>query len=101
VFTDYTKNSRHIGITGQKLEERNQESLEIGGQRKDLEPPIRLTPYNNACMGQFRQNLFHLRHDIILSRKSHLVQYLWMDDISRTAEVRDHRYGASIESFEN
>src|SRR5437016_3262943 len=52
-------------------------------------------------MGQIRQNLFHLSHDIILSRKSHLVPYLWMNDISGAAEVRDHRYGASAEGFEN
>ena len=52
-------------------------------------------------MGQIRQNLFHLSHDIILSRKSHLVPYLWMNDISGPAEVRDHRDGASAEGFEN
>src|SRR5881227_4167557 len=52
-------------------------------------------------MGQIRQNLFHLSHDIILSRKSHLVPYLCMNDISGPAEVRDHRDGASAEGFEN
>src|SRR5436309_8521724 len=52
-------------------------------------------------MGQIRQNLFHLSHDIILSRKSHLVPYLWMNDISGPAEVRDYRDGASAEGFEN
>src|SRR5437870_7393239 len=52
-------------------------------------------------MGQIRQNLFHLSHDIILSRKSHLVPYLWMNNISGPAEVRDHRDGASAEGFEN
>ena len=56
-------------------------------RRKLLEPvPI---------VRQFRQNLFHLRHDIVLIRKRHLVPYLWMNDISGSAEVRDHRYGTS------
>src|SRR5436309_9322376 len=52
-------------------------------------------------MGQIRQNLFHLSHDIILSRKGHLVPDLWMNDISGPAEVRDHRYGARCESFKD
>src|SRR4029453_19492078 len=47
------------------------------------------------------KNLFHLRDDIILSRKSHLVPYPWMNDISRAAEVRDHRYTSGAEGFEN
>ena len=50
---------------------------------------------------EFRQNLFHLRHDVALIRKRHLVPHLWMNDISGPAEVRDHRYGATGESFEN
>src|SRR6266550_8974649 len=50
---------------------------------------------------EIRQNLFHLRHDINLIRKRHLVPYLWMNDISRPAEVRDNGYGASGERFEN
>src|SRR4029077_3977612 len=50
-------------------------------------------------MGQFRQNLFYLRHDVALIRKRHLIPHLWMNDISGAAEVRDHRYGANRESF--
>src|SRR5262249_38750342 len=33
--------------------------------------------------------------------KSHLVPYLWMNDISGAAEVRDYRYTSSAEGFEN
>ena len=33
--------------------------------------------------------------------RGHLVPYLWMNDISGTAEVRDDWYGANAESFEN
>src|SRR6266550_6296383 len=50
---------------------------------------------------EIRQDLFYLRHHIALSRESHLVPYLWMNDISRPAEVRDNGYGASGERFEN
>jgi hypothetical protein len=52
-------------------------------------------------VGEFRQNLFHLRHDINLIRKRHLVPYLWMNDISGPAKVRDKGYGASGKRFEN
>src|SRR4029453_13784272 len=52
-------------------------------------------------MGPFCQNLFHLRHDIILSGKGHLVPYLWMNDIPGATEVRDHRYSASAKGFEH
>ena len=47
------------------------------------------------------QNLFHLRNDIALIGKGHLVSDFWMNDISGPAEVRDHRYGASCESFKD
>ena len=50
---------------------------------------------------EFVQNLFHLRHEVAFIRKRHLVSYLWMNDISGPAEVRDHRDGASRESFKD
>jgi hypothetical protein len=54
-----------------------------------------------AVVRQFGQDLFHLRYDIVLIRKRHLVAHLWMNDISRPAEVHNYRYGAACESFED
>jgi hypothetical protein len=42
-----------------------------------------------------------LRHDIALIRKRHLVPYLWINDISGPAEVRDDGYRARGERFED
>ena len=50
---------------------------------------------------EFLQNLFHLQDDIALIRKTHFVPNPWMNNISGSAEVRNHRYGATCESFEN
>jgi hypothetical protein len=47
------------------------------------------------------QNPFHLRHEVVFIRKRHLATYIWMYDISGPAEVRDHGYGTTCESFEN
>jgi hypothetical protein len=54
-----------------------------------------------TIVGQFRQNPIHLRHDVALIRKRHLAPHLRTNDIPRPAEVNDHRYGATGESFEN
>src|SRR5207245_102467 len=40
-------------------------------------------------------------YKVALIRKRHLVPHLWINDISGPTEVRDHRYGAPGESFEN
>src|SRR5208283_1982372 len=52
-------------------------------------------------VGEFPQNLFHLRHDVNFIGQRYFVPYLWMDDIPRTAEVHHHWYSAAPESFEN
>ncbi len=52
-------------------------------------------------VSQLRENLFHLRHNIILIRKRNFVTDFGIDDISRAAEIGDHRHGATGESFEN
>jgi hypothetical protein len=50
---------------------------------------------------EFGQDCFHLRHDVVLIGKRHFVPYLWVNDIPRPTEVRDHWDGASCESFKD
>src|SRR5580704_13087976 len=52
-------------------------------------------------MGQFRQNAFHLSHEVVLILKRYLEPHRWMDDISRPAEVRHNRYRTHRESFKD
>ena len=49
----------------------------------------------SGWLANLRQNFLHLRDDVVLIRKRHLIPDLWMNDISGPAEVHDHRYGAT------
>jgi hypothetical protein len=50
---------------------------------------------------EFLQNPFHLRHNIAFICKLHFVTYVWLYDVSGTAEVCHHWDGTSRESFKD
>src|SRR5258705_5661673 len=70
----------------------------VSNVRHSLSPQL-LEPA--PIVGQFRQNPFNPRDDVILGRQRDLVPHLSMNDISRPPEVRDHRNSAGSECFEH
>jgi len=62
-------------------------------------PPQLLDAFPIA--GQFRQNPFHLRHDVALICERHLVPHLRLNGIPWSPEVDDYGDRASGERFED
>ena len=80
-LADYSNDARHIVITGQRSEDRDQKSVEIGGQGKDSNLRYdlrRIATLSSCCL----KPLSHLSSTFLLYRACMVRQFLCSQRLS-------------------